>query len=303
MQTIEQLRDKIDAAEGLQQVVRTMKGLAAVNIRQYQRADESLEVYAETVDLGLQILLRAGHDRLRIRTDAEADGAVLAMVFGSDQGMVGQFNRRIYEHYQNEMAKTGADRDSRMVLVVGRRLAGRMESEGEPVVDTFDLPRSAEHIAPNTQQMISVVQQLREQGARTVLLMHHLPDAGASYHAVTRHVFPISLDWLSDLAEKPWPGPSLPMFRIDAEVMLARLVNQYLFVSLFRAFAGSLAAENASRLASMQAAESNIDDRLDHLRHQYHQRRQSQITSELLDVMAGFEAARDNEKSEARSGR
>ncbi|GAG38988.1 unnamed protein product, partial [marine sediment metagenome] len=71
--------------------------------------------------------------------------------------------------------------------------------------------------------------------------------------------------------------------------LFTSLVRQYLFGALFRAFAESLASENASRLASMQAAEKNIEERIDQLRLRFHRHRQSAITEELLDVVAGFE--------------
>jgi F-type H+-transporting ATPase subunit gamma len=81
------------------------------------------------------------------------------------------------------------------------------------------------------------------------------------------------------------------MFREEPEALLAALVRMHLLASLYRGLAESLAAENASRLASMQAAESNIEDRQARLQEQYQRRRQSKITEELLDVMAGFEAS------------
>jgi F-type H+-transporting ATPase subunit gamma len=68
------------------------------------------------------------------------------------------------------------------------------------------------------------------------------------------------------------------------------LVRQYLFVVLARAFAESLASENASRLAAMQSAERNIAERFDELQAQVHQQRQMAITGELLDIVAGFAA-------------
>jgi F-type H+-transporting ATPase subunit gamma len=74
------------------------------------------------------------------------------------------------------------------------------------------------------------------------------------------------------------------------------LIREYLFVSLFRAFAESLASENASRLASMQVAERNIEDRRRALNGESRQVRQSAITSELLDIIAAFEALREKEK-------
>jgi F-type H+-transporting ATPase subunit gamma len=77
---------------------------------------------------------------------------------------------------------------------------------------------------------------------------------------------------------------------MDTERLFHALIREYLFVSLFRAFAESLASENAARLASMQVAERNIEDRLKALNAQFHQCRQTTVTSELLDIISAFEA-------------
>jgi F-type H+-transporting ATPase subunit gamma len=79
---------------------------------------------------------------------------------------------------------------------------------------------------------------------------------------------------------------------MDEAELFQGLIREYLFVSLFRAFAESLASENASRLASMQVAERNIEDRLHALTVESRQLRQSAITDELLDIIASFEALR-----------
>lgn len=61
-------------------------------------------------------------------------------------------------------------------------------------------------------------------------------------------------------------------------------------MKLHRALALSRAAERTSRLLAMQAAERNIDDRLEELRGRYHNQRQTAITTELLVIAAGVEA-------------
>ena len=71
------------------------------------------------------------------------------------------------------------------------------------------------------------------------------------------------------------------------------LIREYLFVSVYRAFANSLASENASRLAAMQNAEKNIGERLEELDVQFHRQRQMTITEELLDIVAGFEVLKE----------
>ena len=67
-------------------------------------------------------------------------------------------------------------------------------------------------------------------------------------------------------------------------------VHEYLFVSLFRACAESLASENASRLAALQRADKNIDELREHLTGTFHRLRQSGIEEELFDVTSGFES-------------
>jgi len=71
---------------------------------------------------------------------------------------------------------------------------------------------------------------------------------------------------------------------------LGALIREYLFVSLFRACAESLASENASRLTAMQRAEKNINESLEHLNSKFHRLRQSGIDEELFDIISGVEA-------------
>ena len=97
----------------------------------------------------------------------------------------------------------------------------------------------------------------------------------------------------SFIARKKWESKSLPIFRMDGDKIFSSLIREYLFVSLYRAFAESLASENASRLASMQNAEKNIEEQLLDLHVQFHRTRQMTITEELLDIVAGFEALQE----------
>ena len=82
----------------------------------------------------------------------------------------------------------------------------------------------------------------------------------------------------------------LPEVMAGGTVTIRALIREYLFVSLFRACAESLASENASRLAAMQRADKNIDELLEDLNRTFHRLRQSGIDEELFDVLSGVEA-------------
>jgi F-type H+-transporting ATPase subunit gamma len=103
-------------------------------------------------------------------------------------------------------------------------------------------------------------------------------------------------NWRRKLAELPWPTKNLPEVMGGGSAILGALIREYLFVSLFRACAESLASENASRLAAMQRADKNIDELLDNLNGTFHRLRQSGIDEELFDVISGFEALSAGEK-------
>jgi len=71
---------------------------------------------------------------------------------------------------------------------------------------------------------------------------------------------------------------------------LIAFVYEYLFLSLFRNCAESLACESVSRLSAMQRAEKNIEERLADMNRSFNRMRQCAIDEELFDVIAGFEA-------------
>ena len=98
--TAASLQRKIDSAMELQSVVRVMKALAASSIGQYKKSVLALTDYYRTVELGLGVCLRAReldgpvvHPQPRI-----GPCSVRAVVFGSDQGLVGRFNDAVQSY-------------------------------------------------------------------------------------------------------------------------------------------------------------------------------------------------------------
>ena len=128
MQAIEALRRKIAGAEDLLEVVKTMKVLAAVNIRHYERAVASLVRYNHTVELGLQALLRRQLGP-SLPSGAAESGKEGFILFGADQGLCGQFNEHIVEWLLRERPATDS-RQAMRLLVVGERISMLLPDAG-----------------------------------------------------------------------------------------------------------------------------------------------------------------------------
>jgi F-type H+-transporting ATPase subunit gamma len=158
------------------------------------------------------------------------------------------------------------------------------------------MAKSVTFITPLVGQILVESETHQGRGADgTLYLFYNRPTTGAAYAPVGQRLLPLDERWRRALADLPWPTKRLPEIIGDGAVTLRSLVRDYLFVSLFRACALSLASENASRLAAMQRAEKNIDDLLVGFTGTFHRLRQSRIDEELFDVTAGFEALRAKE--------
>jgi F-type H+-transporting ATPase subunit gamma len=288
--TTESLRRKISSAGDLQSVVRTMKALAASSIGQYVNSVRALADYYRTVELGLGACFRenepaAASARRKKRTDR---GAISAVVFGSDQGLVGQFNDVIADYAITTLS--GLPRKAQ-VWAVGERVHARLGDAGLPLVGLFTVPNSVQAITPLVVQIQVESEAHRDDGERVSLwVFHNRPLSGALYEPVSQRLLPLDAQWQRDLAKVRWPTANVPEVMGTGTTTLRALIREYLFISLFRACAESLASENASRLAAMERADKNISDLLEELHGNFHQLRQSSIDEELFDVISGFEA-------------
>ena len=290
MQTTESLKRRIKSAGDLLSVVKTMKALAAVSIRQYQKAVESLEDYNRTVEMGLQIVLKERMGAMMQSKEA-AVKRMGAIIFGSDQGLCGQLNEQISVFALDHIKEAGVKKENRKALAVGARVADYVEDAGQSIDELLATPSSTAGITPLVQEIIMVIEEWHfRQNVDHFMLFYNDYISGSNYHPYKVQLLPVNRDWLKDIARKKWDSKSLPIFRMDCNKIFSSLIREYLFVSLYRAFAESLASENASRLASMQNAEKNIEEQMQDLHVQFHRTRQMTITEELLDIVAGFEA-------------
>jgi F-type H+-transporting ATPase subunit gamma len=289
----ESLRRKMASAGDLQGVVRIMKALAASGIGQYEKSLPALAEYYRTVALGLGACFRQrGADDFDVDGLRPSEsGSIGAIIFGSDQGLVGRFNEVVADYAMESLASLKGEL---RIWAVGARVHGLLADAGLPMAGLFTVPNSVQAIVPlvGRIQVESEAQRGKRDDAR-VFVFHNRPRSTGLYEPVCQRLLPLDAAWRQGLAELPWPTNIRPQVLGAGLAPLPALVREYLFISLFRACAESLASENASRLSAMERADRNIGELLEGLRAGFHRLRQGAIDEELFDVVAGFEALAD----------
>jgi F-type H+-transporting ATPase subunit gamma len=137
------LRRKIDGAVKLESVVRTMKAVAASSIGQYEAAVRALADYERSVELGLNACFRQMGPVAAHSGRGRGARVVGAIVFGSDQGLVGQFNEAMAEFVEKTLATLPGEKK---IWAVGERIYARLVDAGLPLAGQFVVPSSVNAI-------------------------------------------------------------------------------------------------------------------------------------------------------------
>ena len=286
MQSLESLKRKLQATDGLRSIVKTMKILAAVTIRQYEKLLNTLDEYNGTIEMGLQVVLKTFDTRTR---EDKKTGGTGAIIFGSDMGMCGQFNDQIANFARDKLKNIRKE----TLIAIGERIV--------PVLDDLKLtpgrmipyPLSIMGgITPILHDILTAIESWREEfQLESVFLFYNKPVLeGVSYYQNKKMLLPVDPEYLDEIRNREWKSRSMPTFKMNKDKLFATLIRNQIFIALYRAFADSLTSESIARLNSMQAAEKHINERIDDLTLEYNQSRQDAITSEILDIIAGVEA-------------
>ena len=276
-ETTSSLQRKFKTAEDLHSVVNAMKALAASSIGQYEKSTLALDDYYRIVKLGLGVCLR---DTKLLQV--KKSNIVTCIIFGTDQGLVGQFNELLSDFFLNT---TGILSGDLRVIVIGERMYERLSDANVSIKSLFPVPNSVELIAPLIGKIL-----IECELDSSVYLFHNRSESGEVYKPVKEKLLPLDANWQRDLIKVQWPSKNLPEVIGENTKTLRALIREYLFIFLFRACAESLSTENSSRLAAMERADLNIQKLLKELKMSFNQIRQSSIDEELFDVISGFES-------------
>ena len=183
--TTASLRRKIAGAEDLQSVVRTMKAVAASSIGQYEKSVAALADYYRTVEQGLGACFRESGPApmMAERKRQTVAGAIGAVVFGSDQGLVGQFNDVVTDYAVETLAALPAKPE---VWAVGERVQARLTDAGLPMMGLFAVPNSVKAITPLVGQILMESEARHIRGeVNELYLFYNRPASAAVYEPVS----------------------------------------------------------------------------------------------------------------------
>ncbi|CAN0604306.1 unnamed protein product, partial [Ectocarpus sp. 12 AP-2014] len=174
------------------------------------------------------------------------------------------------------------------VLCVGARMNDALIDQGLSPEVTLLPPASADGIGRLASDLVTRLDEIGggDVHNRIAVTLVFTRRAGQGQREpVVSPLSPLAPSLLSDPGRVGWQSRSLPAYTMRAMPLLAALLRNHIYASVFRASAEAMVTENAARLALMQQAEQAVDDRLEEVGGQFRLARQDEITSELMDII------------------
>ena len=286
----EDLKRRIKTTSDLQGIVRTMKMLSSVSVGQYEKALNSLTQYGATLKQAFHGLFTQSFFNYmppNIKTTAPK---ILAIVIGSDNGLVGRFNKELLEYVKTSCRELGGNPNQMRLIAVGKRIALHAPGMDLHISHAYPISNSIKEIASLAGLILTQIDKEVSEHHFDLVEIFYNKEQNFSFTSQMRQLMPLPHHDFQVLKKTRWEGKMLPLITAGKDELFSALLHEYFAIQLTNALISSLAAEHFTRMNHMQQAEKNIEEKLNELNLQYQQARQTQITDELIDIVSGASA-------------
>jgi F-type H+-transporting ATPase subunit gamma len=294
MATVQDIRRRIRSVANTRKITRAMELVAAAKLRKAQARIEAMRPFADRM-----LELMAGTARastsvrgLPLLQQREQEQAVAIVPLTGDRGLAGAFNSQVLRRSLALERQLRAEGKHVRWVGVGRKGVGSLRFRRFDLAGEFagftDQPGYADAQAISHR----LAELYTDEEVDRVTIVYNAFESALVQRVTVRDILPLSEDLLeTDEAEG---GQDLLqgdfIFEPEPEEILARLLPVYVETELYRALLESTASEHGARMTAMRNASKNAEELIDDLTLAMNRARQSEITQEILEVVAGADA-------------
>jgi len=293
------VRNRIGAVKNIQKITRAMEMVAAARLRRAEQRIEALRPYASAIRRMTRQAAEAAGDvpRLPILAERENVSSVGLLLIAGDRGLAGAFNSNIVRRGVGAGRQHDSEGRKPVYFASGRRPASSLTFRGLDPAASFtgftDRPSYADarHIAERL--MAAYVDEEVDQ----VEIFYNGYISPINQVVRRETLLPLQQATVleegdenehEDDAERSGPR-ALVEYEPEPEEILARLVPDYVEISIYRALLESTASEHGARMTAMRNASDNASTLIEDLTLEMNRARQAEITQEILEVVGGAE--------------
>lgn len=288
MASLKEMRDRIGSVKATQKITRAMQMVAAAKLKRAQDQAESARPYAQRMaSVIANLAAGVGDDGPRLMTGTGADQKQLVVVATADKGLAGGFSTNVVRAARDHINSLIANGKDVEIIAVGRKSRDQLTRLfGDKVVKTFELSEHKTVGLHSAQPIAELLAEKFEAGeADKVTLFYSQFKSVISQVPSSHQLAPAEVD-----ANVSAEAGALYEYEPSEEDILETLLPRNLTTQILAALLENQAGFFGAQMAAMDNATRNAGDLISALTLQYNRSRQAQITTELIEIIAGAEA-------------
>jgi F-type H+-transporting ATPase subunit gamma len=305
MANLKDIRGRIASVKNIRKITRAMEMISAARLRKAEQRIQALRPYADALRRMTARAAQAAENipNLPILQEKEEVSTVGVLLITGDRGLAGPFNSQILRAGNQRMRDLRGDGEEVLWYAVGRRGVSSLEFRGLEVGGSWtgftdrpafaDARRVADGLAAayvdGKVDRVEVfyngyISPVNQEVRHETLLPLQQADVIADEEE--------DENGEDEGGEEDIHSRALWIYEPDPEEILARLVPDYVEISIYRAMLESTASEHGARMSAMRNASDNAAELIDDLTLAANRQRQAEITQEIMEVVAGAEGLR-----------
>ncbi len=294
MASLKEFRDRIDSVKSIQKITKAMQMVAAAKLRRAQEAVEAARPYAARMgavvgNLSSAMDGRPGAPELLVGT-GKSDTHLL-VVASADRGLCGGFNSAIARKAREEITSLVGEGKTVKILCVGVKAADQLKRlYASQMVDVISLREHKKIDSTIAADIAAKILAMFSAGEFDICTLVFSRFNSVISQTPTAQVLIPAKDSLGDVAGAPDLGGASYDYEPDEEDILKILLPRNLTTQIFQALLENVAGEMGAKMSAMDNSTRNAGEMIDKLSLQYNRKRQSMITTELIEIIAGAEA-------------
>ncbi len=294
MASLKEFRNRIDSVKSTQKITKAMQMVAAAKLRRAQEAVENARPYAARMSnvvasLSHSMVDQPGAPTLLVGTGESKTH--LVVVASADRGLCGGFNGAIARKAKDLISGLIRDGKDVKILCVGVKAFEQIKRlYGSRIIDVISL-RDHKYINSGHAAEISAkILEMFEAGEFDVCTLIFSQFKNVMSQVPTTQTLIPAIEGISESGELPDLGGACYTYEPDEEEILKVLLPRNLTTQVFQALLENVAGEMGAKMTAMDNATRNAGEVIEQLTLQYNRKRQSMITTELIEIIAGAEA-------------
>ncbi len=306
MANLKDIRGRISSVKNIRKITRAMEMISAARLRKAEQRIEALRPYADALRRMTARASQAAENipNLPILQEKENVETVGILLITGDRGLAGPFNSQILRAGNARMRELRSDGKEVLWYAVGRRGVSSLEFRGFEVGGSWTGFTDRPAFGDARTVADGVVSAYVDDKVDRVEVFYNGYISPVNQEVRHETLLPLQqADVIDhdhdDEGENDGNGEdehihdrALWIYEPDAEEILARLVPDYVEISIYRAMLESTASEHGARMSAMRNASDNAAELIDDLTLAANRQRQAEITQEIMEVVAGAEGLR-----------